>query len=49
VAGTLSGGMDLAHQKLDESVFSAYGWDSGMRVDKILANLLRMNLAHGKQ
>ena len=36
--------LDLAHQELDESVFDAYGWDSGMSDDDLLAKLLELNL-----
>ena len=36
--------LDLAHQKLDEAVFAAYGWDPTMTDDDILAALLELNL-----
>ena len=36
--------LDLAHRKLDEAVFAAYGWDPSMSDEDILANLLALNL-----
>lgn len=36
--------LDLAHRKLDEAVFAAYGWDPGMGDEEILAKLLELNL-----
>ncbi len=36
--------LELAHQKLDEAVFAAYGWDAGMSDEEILAKLLELNL-----
>jgi hypothetical protein len=36
--------LDLAHRKLDEAVFAAYGWDPGMSDEEILAKLLELNL-----
>jgi hypothetical protein len=36
--------LDLAHQKLDAAVFAAYGWDSAMTDDELLAALLALNL-----
>lgn len=36
--------LDLAHKKLDEAVFAAYGWDPTISDDEILANLLALNL-----
>jgi type II restriction/modification system DNA methylase subunit YeeA len=35
--------LDLAHRKLDEAVFAAYGWDPSLSDDEILANLLALN------
>lgn len=35
--------LDLAHKKLDEAVFAAYGWPSGISDDEILARLLALN------
>ena len=35
--------LDLAHRKLDEAVFAAYGWDAGMSDDALLAALLALN------
>jgi hypothetical protein len=34
----------LAHKALDEAVFDAYGWDSSMTDEQILAALLKLNL-----
>lgn len=36
--------LDLAHRKLDEAVFAAYGWDPGMSDEEVLAKLLALNL-----
>ena len=36
--------LDLAHKKLNEAVFAAYGWDLGISDDELLANLLALNL-----
>ena len=36
---------DLAHMKLDEAVFDAYGWDPATADDELLAALLALNLA----
>jgi type II restriction/modification system DNA methylase subunit YeeA len=36
--------LDLAHRKLDEAVFAAYGWDAGMSDEELLAKLLTLNL-----
>lgn len=36
--------LDLAHRKLDEAVFAAYGWDSAIGDDDLLAALLALNL-----
>jgi type II restriction/modification system DNA methylase subunit YeeA len=35
--------LTLAHKKLDEAVFAAYGWDPGMSDEEILAALLLLN------
>ncbi len=37
--------LDLAHRRLDQSVFAAYGWDLGIGDEKLLENLLELNLA----
>lgn len=37
--------LDLAHKKLDETVFAAYGWDPAMTDDELLAALLELNLS----
>jgi hypothetical protein len=36
--------LDIAHRKLDEAVFAAYGWDPGMSDEDLLAALLALNL-----
>ncbi len=36
--------LDLAHRKLDEAVFAAYGWPADLSDDDLLARLLALNL-----
>ena len=36
--------LDLAHRKLDEAVFAAYGWEAGLSDEEILGRLLELNL-----
>ena len=36
--------LDLAHRKLDEAVFAAYGWPADLSGDEILMRLLALNL-----
>jgi hypothetical protein len=36
--------LDLAHRKLDEAVFAAYGWPPDLTDDQILEKLLALNL-----
>jgi hypothetical protein len=36
--------LDLAHKKLDDAVFTAYGWDPAISDDDLLAKLLALNL-----
>ncbi len=36
--------LDLAHRKLDQAVFAAYGWDPGISDDELLGKLLELNL-----
>jgi type II restriction/modification system DNA methylase subunit YeeA len=36
--------LDLAHKKLDEAVFAAYGWPSDLSDEEILEKLLALNL-----
>jgi hypothetical protein len=36
--------LDLAHKKLDEAVFAAYSWQSGMSDEHLLGALLALNL-----
>jgi type II restriction/modification system DNA methylase subunit YeeA len=36
--------LDLAHQKLDAAVLSAYGWPEGLSDDEILERFLKLNL-----
>ena len=38
--------LDLAHKKLDQAVFDAYGWDPAISDEQLLANLLELNLQH---
>jgi len=40
--------LDLAHKRLDEAVFAAYGWKSDMSDEEILEKLLSLNLERGK-
>ena len=37
--------LDLAHQKLDQAVFAAYGWPADLTDDEIIERLLVLNLA----
>jgi type II restriction/modification system DNA methylase subunit YeeA len=37
--------LDLAHRRLDEAVFAAYGWPSDLTDDELLARLLELNLS----
>ena len=37
--------LDLAHRKLDQAVFAAYGWDASISDDEILERLLDLNLS----
>ena len=36
--------LKLAHKKLDEAVFAAYGWPSELSDEEILERLLALNL-----
>jgi type II restriction/modification system DNA methylase subunit YeeA len=36
--------LDLAHQRLDQAVFAAYGWESTLSDEEILERLLKLNL-----
>jgi len=36
--------LDLAHKRLDEAVFAAYGWPADLADDDLLARLLALNL-----
>jgi hypothetical protein len=36
--------LDQAHTKLDAAVFAAYGWDSAIGDEELLAKLLELNL-----
>ncbi len=40
--------LDLAHKRLDESVFGAYGWKSDLSDEEILEKLLALNLERSK-
>lgn len=37
--------LDLAHKRLDEAVFAAYGWPADLSDDDLLAALLELNLS----
>ncbi len=41
--------LDLAHRKLDEAVFTAYGWEPGMKDKDLLEKLLALNLERAEQ
>ena len=41
--------LDLAHKRLDESVFAAYGWKSDLSDEEILESLLELNLERAKK
>ncbi|NLY00794.1 MAG: class I SAM-dependent DNA methyltransferase [Rhodopirellula sp.] len=36
--------LELAHRRLDEAVFAAYGWEPGISDEKLLGKLLELNL-----
>jgi len=40
--------LELAHKKLDEAVFAAYGWRSDLSDEEILEKLLALNLDRSK-
>ena len=40
--------LDLAHKRLDEAVFAAYGWKSDMSDEEILERLLALNLERAR-
>jgi hypothetical protein len=39
---------DLAHKRLDEAVFAAYGWKPDLSEEEILDKSLALNLERGK-
>ena len=41
--------LDLAHCKLDEAVFAAYGWDPGVTDEELLEKLLALNLERAER
>jgi hypothetical protein len=41
--------LDLAHRRLDEAVFAAYGWPPDFSDDDLLARLLELNLSRSSQ
>jgi hypothetical protein len=41
--------LDLAHQRLDEAVFAAYGWKSDLSDEGILEKLLTLNLERARK
>ena len=40
--------LELAHKRLDETVFAAYGWKSDLSDEEILEKLLALNLERAK-
>ncbi len=40
--------LELAHKKLDNAVFAAYGWENDLSDEEILERLLALNLERGK-
>ncbi len=40
--------LDLAHKRLDEAVFAAYGWKSDLSDEEILEKLLALNLERNR-
>ncbi len=40
--------LDLAHERLDQAVFNAYGWQSNLSDEEILEKLLALNLERAK-
>lgn len=40
--------LELAHKKIDDAVFAAYGWKSDMSDEEILAKLLELNLERSR-
>jgi len=40
--------LDLAHKKLDQAVFAAYGWKSDLSDEEILEKLLALNVERGR-
>ena len=40
--------LDLAHKKLDEAVFAAYGWNSDLSDEEILEKLLSLHLERSR-
>jgi len=40
--------LDLAHNRLDQAVFAAYGWENTLSDEEILERLLALNLERAK-
>jgi hypothetical protein len=40
--------LDLAHKKLDQAVFDAYGWPADLTDEDILERLLTLNQKRGR-
>ena len=40
--------LELAHKRLDQAVFAAYGWKSDLTEEEILERLLSLNLERAK-
>ena len=41
--------LDMAHRRLDEAVFAAYGWEADIPDEEILRRLLEMNLQRAEK
>ncbi len=41
--------LELAHKRLDDAVFTAYGWKNDLSDEEILEKLLSLNLERGKR
>jgi hypothetical protein len=40
--------LELAHKRLDQAVFAAYGWEVNLSDEEILERLLKLNLERSK-
>ncbi len=41
--------LEIAHRKLDEAVFAAYGWPNELSNDELLTKLLELNLERSRK